>query len=307
MNEERILRAIAIFGIPFAFIAFLANRAIRLTKLPSFGATVLVHSLLYLSVCFGAVVLVTIGFSSTGISAAFKSWNAAFVGLVLAIFYVEIAIITAIRGVGRKLGPGTFGNWLRGYYYSPKREERIFMFLDMKDSTSLAEQLGDLKFSSLVRDFMQDLTSPVIETLATIDHYVGDEAILTWKAETGLANARCIQLFYRFAGVLESKREEYMREYGLVPAFKAGVQIGSVVATEVGTLKSEIVYHGDVVNTASRVQGYCSEVGEPLLVTSTVAERLPKLPWLDLHPIGDVRLKGKAESVGLVGVRLADR
>ena len=209
-------------------------------------------------------------------------------------------IVTSIRGVSRKLGPGAFWNWIRGYYYTPKEEERIFMFLDMRRSTELAEQLGDLRFSKLVRDFFDDLTGPIIETRAEVSHYIGDEAVLTWWPKRGLPEARCLQCFFRMELAIQKRRDYYLKEYGLVPEFKAGAHIGDVVATEVGTLKSEIVFHGDVLNTTARVQGACSEFGADLLLTEALAKRLPQTPWLDLQPIGGVALKGKTDKVQLL-------
>ena len=41
--------------------------------------------------------------------------------------------------VNDKYGPGVFRDFLLGRYFQPKREERIFMFLDIKSSTTIAE------------------------------------------------------------------------------------------------------------------------------------------------------------------------
>jgi hypothetical protein len=60
------------------------------------------------------------------------------------VFFVWLMLVFLGRGVSRKLGPGVFLNWLFGYYQRPRTETRVFMFLDMRDSTKLAESLGDL-------------------------------------------------------------------------------------------------------------------------------------------------------------------
>jgi adenylate cyclase len=99
---------------------------------------------------------------------------------------------------------------------------------------------------------------------------------------------------------IQRRRDYYLHEYGLVPEFKAGAHIGNVVATEVGKIKSEIVFHGDVLNTTARVQQACTEFGSQLLITDALANRLPSVPWLDLQPIGGVALKGKSEKVQLL-------
>jgi adenylate cyclase len=223
--------------------------------------------------------------------------------VLLSVSYIWLIFVLLFRGVSRKFGPGAFWNWIRGYYYTPKEEERIFMFLDMRSSTMLAEKLGDMKFSKLVRDFFEDLTGPIVETRAEVSHYVGDEAVLTWWPRKGLPEARCIQCFFRMQLVIAKRSDYYMKEYGVVPEFKAGAHIGRVVATEVGSIKSEIVFHGDVLNTTARVQNACSEFDADFLLTEALASRLPKAAWLELQPIGAVALKGKSEKVQLLAAR----
>ena len=64
--------------------------------------------------------------------------------------------------------------------------------------------------------------------------------------------------FFQAKKNIEDKRDHYLASYGNVPKFKGGAHVGSVVVTEVGKLKKELVYHGDVVNTTSRIIGKCN-------------------------------------------------
>jgi len=45
--------------------------------------------------------------------------------------------------VSDKFGPGNLWRFIRGRYYQPRQEERIFMFLDLKSATTIAEKIGD--------------------------------------------------------------------------------------------------------------------------------------------------------------------
>ena len=211
--------------------------------------------------------------------------------------------INCTFAISRKLGPGVMWNWLRGYYHQPREEERIFMFLDMKDSTALAERLGNLQFSGLVRDFFQDLTMPLIETRGEVSHYIGDEAVLTWRMEPGMANANCLWCFFRMRDAVAKRAEFYQAKYGLAPEFKAGVHCGTVVATEVGELKSEIVFHGDVLNTTARIEGLCNSLGADLLVSSDVIRMIGTSPSLAFQALGSFELKGKEHEVELYRVQ----
>jgi adenylate cyclase len=212
--------------------------------------------------------------------------------------------VNGVQAIARKLGPGVLSNWIRGYYHEPREEVRIFMFLDMKDSTTLAEKLGHLRFSALVRDFMADLTDPILETDAEVSHYIGDEAVITWTMPRGTRNANCIRLYTMFKARLAERAPHYQARYGVVPAFKAGAHCGPVIATEVGEIKSEIVYHGDVLNTTARIQAECNALGCELLISGELAAVL-HLEQFRTKSHGLHTLKGRLQPVELVQVQAA--
>ncbi|MGE0001782.1 MAG: adenylate/guanylate cyclase domain-containing protein [Fimbriimonadaceae bacterium] len=214
-----------------------------------------------------------------------------------------IAVLVAfMTQVSRLVGPAVMAQWVSGRYRSPREEERWFMFLDMQDSTSLAEQMGDLQFSQLVQEFLGDLSDPVVGSGGEVSHYIGDEAVLTWRVRGKDVGAQCLECFFHFRDVLEEKRATYESKYGLLPGFKAGVHCGNVVATQVGEIKSEIVYHGDVLNTAARVQGMCGELDARLLVTGEAWERVHDRTGLVARSRGEHILKGKAATVQIFEV-----
>ncbi len=99
-----------------------------------------------------------------------------------------------------------------------------------------------------------------------------------------------------------AKRADYYQDrYGVVPSFKAGVHMGSVVVTEVGRAKSEIVFHGDAVNATARVTGLCSTLERDFLISDLIAGRLPECDFV-LEPLGKHELKGKSETLGIIAV-----
>lgn len=225
--------------------------------------------------------------------------------IFLSAMLFAVLLVVPVRfifALSQKLGPGVLGKWLRGYYHVPREEDRIFMFLDMKDSTTLAERLGNLEFSALVRDFFNDLTLPVLQTKAEVSHYIGDEAVLTWTIPRGVEKANCLRIFFEFEKSIARRTDYYLSRYGLVPEFKSGAHCGLVVATEVGEVKSEIVYHGDVLNTAARIQGMCAAAGENFLISKDLAALLPAEAEFSRRELGEFTLKGKEEQVGLVAV-----
>jgi adenylate cyclase len=213
---------------------------------------------------------------------------------------VLFIVLVFFEQIRRKLGPGVMSSWITGKYHKPREEVRVFMFLDLKDSTPLAERLGSLEFSALVQDFFNDLGWSVMATRANVSHYIGDEAVIVWPPKTAFKDDNCVRLFFHMKQEIAKRADYYQRRYGVVPTFKAGVHIGTVVSAEVGRTKSEIVYHGDAVNTTARIVGMCATLGHDLLVSRAVADNLSDK--FSKQPLGSHALKGKAEPVEIVAV-----
>ncbi|PKQ66122.1 hypothetical protein BZG01_12230 [Labilibaculum manganireducens] len=214
---------------------------------------------------------------------------------ILAYFFIVGGLIEIFHEIDRKLGKGILVKFLLGRYYKPKEEQRIFLFMDLKSSTYYAEKLGHFKYSRLIQDCFKDISDAVRINYAQIYQYVGDEVVLTWKINDGIENLRCLQVFYDFLDILEKKKEYYQKTYGMIPIFKAGVHSGKVMVAEVGELKSEIAYHGDAINTASRIQGLCNSYESRLLISGDLlAELKKKKKKVDMYTsLGEVLLTGK--------------
>lgn len=204
--------------------------------------------------------------------------------------------------MNRMYGPGILYKLIIGKYHHPQEEERIFMFLDLKSSTTYAERLGHVLYSELIQDCFLDLTHAIEEHDVEVYQYVGDEAVLTWKMEDGLKDSNCIKTFFTFDETIQRRANYYFNKYDLVPAFKAGVNLGLVMVAEVGVVKKEIAYHSDVLNTAARVQGRCNEFDKQILITEALKVRLKKVDEFIVEHVGDLSLKGKEEIISIFSV-----
>jgi adenylate cyclase len=202
-------------------------------------------------------------------------------------------------------GQGVLVNFLLGRYHNPKEEVRIFMFMDLKSSTSYAEEYGHIKYSNLIQDCFYDLADIVYSRCAKVYQYVGDEVILTWEIEKGIHNNNCIQTFFDFDKAIKKKEDYYTNKYGLIPEFKAGLHYGDVIITEIGGAKEELAYHGDTVNTAARIQSVCNEREKKLIVSADLLailndKELDKKYYIESE--GITYLKGKKHAVGIFSV-----
>ena len=70
---------------------------------------------------------------------------------------------------------------------------------------------------------------------------------------------------------------------------------------EIGKIKREIAFSGDVLNTTSRIQGMCNELGVDILASEKFADVAYKLPkGVQKVKLGEEKLRGKSEEIGLV-------
>ncbi len=205
-----------------------------------------------------------------------------------------------LRLINLMLGRNNLKKLLQGKFYNPREEERIFMFLDLKSSTKLAEKLGHIKYSRLIQDCFFDL-GVVAQNDAEIYQYVGDEVILTWHLKEGLKNYNCVSAYYNFMNQLDKKKQYYNEKYNCVPFFKAGTHSGIVTVTEVGRYKKEIAFHGDTINTAARIQAKCNEYNEGLLISKSLMEKLDHDNY-KFCELGSIALKGKEKEVVIYSV-----
>jgi adenylate cyclase len=215
---------------------------------------------------------------------------------------VVSALLGYIRHTSFMIGASILKNLLLGKYHYPRVEERIFMFLDLKSSTTYAERLGHTRFCRLVQDCFHDLTDSVIKHNVEIYQYIGDEAILTWNLEKGTKDSNCIYVYFDFQERLQKKGDYYKREYAIVPQFKAGVHSGHVTVAEIGDIKRDIAYLSDVLNTAARIQAECNRYAKNLLISRDVKNLLPEETQFTFVPLGFASLRGKEEKVEIFSV-----
>jgi hypothetical protein len=81
--------------------------------------------------------------------------------LVPIVYVVAVVVTSLLRQLLQGMSRQRLRELLNGRYQQPEAENRIFLFIYLKDSTHLAETLGNDRYSRLVRDFFRDV-SPAI-------------------------------------------------------------------------------------------------------------------------------------------------
>lgn len=200
------------------------------------------------------------------------------------------------------IGLGVLRNFFTGHYNTPQEEERIFMFLDMRSSTTIAEQIGHVRYFALLERCFADMTDAITSSSGEIMQYVGDEVVVTWTLAEGVRNNDCLMCFFRIQDCFKNHRERYLGEFGLVPEFKAGVHCGAVATGVIGTARKDMVFSGDVMNTSARIQGLCNANGVDLIISETLLQKLKLGGQYTVRGIGVQELKGKDKPVELFAV-----
>jgi adenylate cyclase len=191
------------------------------------------------------------------------------------------------------LGDGTFRRYIAGYYHKPRVQESVVMFLDIKDSTSIAEKLGDRKYYNFIDDFFHHISRPIIESKGEIYKYVGDEVIIVWPLKTGIKGLRCFKLFFDIQRRIKKLKPYYLENYGIVPEFRAAMHTGSVIVALIGDIRKEIVYNGDVLNTTKRLEEFAGETKKDFVVSGPLLPYLSENSPYSFQNMGAINLKGK--------------
>jgi adenylate cyclase len=209
---------------------------------------------------------------------------------------LAVAMLFALQ-MNRMVGANVLRYFVAGRYHRPIAEERIFLFLDLEGSTTLAERLGSARYFELLRRFVDDLTDPIVASRGEIYQYAGDEVVVTWPLAEGVRAARCVRCFFWSRDAVAREAARYTRDFGVVPRFRAGLHGGTVTAGELGDLRRQIVFVGDILNTAARLEEYAKREGLDLVVSDSLLRRLELPPGILARRCGELELRGKEAPV----------
>ena len=83
-----------------------------------------------------------------------------------------------------------------GKYRVPREEYRVFLFMDLRSSTTIAEEIGHIQYSAFIRDCFSDINFIVFKYRAEVYQYVGDEIVITWLAKDATKDFICLDFFF---------------------------------------------------------------------------------------------------------------
>jgi adenylate cyclase len=220
----------------------------------------------------------------------------------MAFSIVFLVVINLVLGIANIIGPRAFLNFFIGRYHSPVEENRFVLFVDIAGSTGLAERLGGIAIHRLLDQTFRLLTLSVVDYRGEVLNYVGDEVIVTWREHAGAVDYRPLRCFMAMRDELSRASGHLEREFGAMPRIRGSLHFGPVIIGEIGDVKRAIVFNGDVMNTAARLEEHSRNVDGGFLASRAAMDRFTSAPPFAVRDLGRLAIRGRADGIDVVGI-----
>jgi adenylate cyclase len=220
--------------------------------------------------------------------------------------FIYSAVVSVLMnlafGIANIIGPRAFLNFITGRYHSPVEENRFVLFVDIAGSTGLAERLGGVGIHRFLDRTFRLLTVAVVDYRGEVLNYVGDEVIVTWRESSGAIECRPLRCFTAMRDALTHASGQFEHEFGAVPRIRGSLHFGPVIVGEIGDIKRAIVFNGDVMNTAARLEELSRNVDGGFLASRAAMERFNSAPPFAIRDLGRLPIRGRADGIDVVGI-----
>jgi len=146
------------------------------------------------------------------------------------------------------------------------------------------------------------LTLAVVDYRGEVLDYVGDEMIVTWQERGGTVDCRPLHCFLAMRDELSRASSQFEREFGAAPQIRGSLHFGPVIVGEIGDVKRAIVFNGDVMNTAARLEELSRNVDGGFLASRAAMERFSSRPPFAVRELGRLAIRGRADGIDVVGI-----
>jgi adenylate cyclase len=264
----------------------------------SFTANLIVRSAIY------AAIIVVIQLSQAGEIIAGLPLDPSSQTFWFGFIYSAVVsvLLNLVFGIANIIGPRAFVNFITGRYHSPVEENRFVLFVDIAGSTGLAERLGGVGIHRFLDRTFRLLTVAVVDYRGEVLNYIGDEVIVTWRESSGAIECRPLRCFTAMRDALAHASSQFEREFGAVPRIRGSLHFGPVIVGEIGDIKRAIVFNGDVMNTAARLEELSRNVDGGFLASRAAMERFNSAPPFAIRDLGRLPIRGRADGIDVVGI-----
>jgi adenylate cyclase len=179
-----------------------------------------------------------------------------------------------------------------------KEYEITVLFLDIRGFTAFSEKKSPAIVVTRLNELLDIVTKVIIKHDGTVDKYIGDAVMAMWgapAADKKQATKAC-------QAALEI-REQIEKETD----FKVGIGLnfGKAIIGNIGSSKRfDYTAIGDTVNTASRIEGLTKTLGQNILISEAVMEKVKaEKGSFNAEDLGQVLVKGKNQKLHIFGLQ----
>jgi adenylate cyclase len=297
-----------VVGVTYGFLTCIAIGSVQLFVLDgplrawlgdlSFTVNLIVRSAIY------AAIIMVIQFSQSGEIIAGLPLDTSRQNFWFGFIYsAAVSVLMNLGfGIANIIGPRAFLNFITGRYHSPVEENRFVLFVDIAGSTGLAERLGGIGIHRFLDRTFRLLTLAVVDYRGEVLDYVGDEVIVTWPERGGALDCRPLRCFVAMREALAQASNQFECEFGAMPRIRGSLHFGPVIVGEIGDIKRAIVFNGDVMNTAARLEELSRNVDGGFLASRAAMERFSSAPPFAVRNLGRLAIRGRADGIDVVGI-----
>jgi len=252
------------------------------------------------------------------------AFNRALIFLVTGAAMAGVAVLVRrlVTRVTKEAQEKAMVNRLFGQYVSEEARERIVsstadargervravvLFSDLRGFTTFSEGHRPEEVVEHLNAYFEAMVAAVHKAGGVVDKFIGDAVMATFGAVHPLESpeAAAVEAAAGMRAGLSALNEKW-RAQGL-PTFDNGVGLhaGDLVVGPIGSeARKDFTVIGDTVNTASRLEGQCKDLGVHVVVSDEVYGRLPQVQQARFRALGEVTVKGKATAVKVFGADL---
>jgi class 3 adenylate cyclase len=250
--------------------------------------------------------IIFVGTSFTITASMFNIWHTLpYIPVDVYILFFSLTFLIPTIAIGLlkiidMIGAPHFLHFIFGTYHSPIEQDKIVLFLDMEDSSTIAEKLSPIKSMELIARFIFDISFVLRRNGGDIIQYTGDGLIVTWpRKHVNKAFGAILELEQTF----KKTAPIYNSLFELIPKYRIGIHAGTVVVSQIGEEKIFLGLYGDVVNTAARLEQLNKELKTRVLISDTIAYTLNSENMAILKSLGEKKIRGREEKVNVYTIK----
>lgn len=177
-----------------------------------------------------------------------------------------------------------------------ERKHICILFSDIRSFTTISEKMQPEDVIRFLNKYLGAMTDAIQGHGGTIDKFMGD-GIMAFFGAPKASDSPAMDAFNAAKDKLKKLHElnQEFAENKSMPLLKIGIGLhfGDAVVGNIGSeQRNEYTAIGDVVNTASRLEGLTKQAGYPIVVSDVVAEALKENVNFDC--LGEMPVKGRA-------------